>query len=180
MTVTGWAQRLRLAKPAVLALGSNLGDRVAILRGALDVLRHHPDIQIRAVSPFYQTPALKLTGISLTAPAYLNAVALVDTRLDPEGLLSAVGQVENEFGRVREERWGDRTLDIDIIDFDGHLSDDPHLTLPHPRAHERAFVLVPWNDIDPHATLVGVGSVAELMKRVSDPVTRFCDLGEPQ
>jgi 2-amino-4-hydroxy-6-hydroxymethyldihydropteridine diphosphokinase len=78
--------------------------------------------------------------------------------------------VEDRLGRERAGRWGDRTIDIDIVDYDGRVSDDPRVTLPHPRAHERAFVLVPWLDVDPEATLAGHGRVADLAARASDPV----------
>ena len=163
--------RMRVGVPAVLAFGSNLGDRAATIHSAVDALRAEPGIDVRAVSRLYETPALRPEGIEADAPAYLNAVALVRTLLEPLALLKAVNGVEDALGRVREERWGDRTVDIDIIDFDRIVSDDdPRIVLPHPRAHERAFVLVPWLELDPDAVLVGQGTVAELAARASDPV----------
>jgi 2-amino-4-hydroxy-6-hydroxymethyldihydropteridine diphosphokinase len=167
----GKPQRMRVGVPAVLALGSNLGDREATIRAAVEALRRQPGIDVRAVSRLYETPALKLDGVDEDAPAYLNAVALVSTLLDPLPLLHAVNEVEDSLGRVREERWGDRTIDIDIVDYDGMISDDdPRIVLPHPRAHERAFVLVPWLDVDPQAELTGHGRVRDLAARATDPV----------
>ena len=166
-------QRMRLGAPAVLALGSNLGDRAATIRAAIDALGANPGILVQAVSPLYETPAQQPDGGSADAPAYLNAVARIHTLLDPLGLLAAVNGVEADLGRVRAERWGDRTIDIDIVDYDGRVSDDPRVILPHPRAHERAFVLVPWLDLDAEAVLRGHGAVAALAEQASDPVTRY-------
>ncbi|MGH1525443.1 2-amino-4-hydroxy-6-hydroxymethyldihydropteridine diphosphokinase [Leifsonia sp. L25] len=169
-------ERLRVGVPAVLALGSNLGDRVATVREALRLLADDPGLRVEAVSRLYETPALKPEGIDEEAPAYLNAVALINTILDPLALLAAVNQVEDALGRVREERWGDRTIDIDIVDYQGIVADDdPRIVLPHPRAHERAFVLVPWLDVDPEAVLPGYGPVAALVTGTTDPVTLYED-----
>lgn len=163
--------RMRVGVPAVLAFGSNLGDRAATIHAAVDALRDEPGINVRLVSRLYETPALKPEGIDAQAPAYLNAVALVSTLLEPLALLGVVNAVEDRLGRVREEHWGDRTIDIDIVDFDGMVSaDDPRIVLPHPRAHERAFVLVPWLEVDPDAQLAGHGRVADLAARATDPV----------
>jgi 2-amino-4-hydroxy-6-hydroxymethyldihydropteridine diphosphokinase len=96
-------------------------------------------------------------------PDYLNAVLLIQTGLPPRDLLDAIHAIEAGFGRVRAERFGPRTLDIDIISYQGQVSDDPELTLPHPRAHERLFVLLPWSDLDPGAELPGHGPVAALL-----------------
>ncbi|MFP3466453.1 2-amino-4-hydroxy-6-hydroxymethyldihydropteridine diphosphokinase [Leifsonia sp. SIMBA_070] len=168
--------RMRVGVPAVLAFGSNLGDRAATIRAAVAALNEEPGIDVRAVSRLYETPALKPAGIDEEAPAYLNAVALVRTLLEPLGLLGVVNAVEDDLGRVREERWGDRTIDIDIVDFDGIMSDDdPRIVLPHPRVHERAFVLVPWLDVDPGARLAGRGAVADLAARATDPVQLWED-----
>ena len=167
-------ERLRVGAPAVLAFGSNLGDRVATIREAVRLLGEESGLRVEAVSRLYETPALKPEGIDEEAPAYLNAVALVHTILDPLALLSAVNRVEDVLGRVREERWGDRTIDIDIVDYQGIVADDdPRIVLPHPRAHERAFVLVPWLDVDPDAVLPGYGPVAALAARATDPVTLY-------
>jgi 2-amino-4-hydroxy-6-hydroxymethyldihydropteridine diphosphokinase len=162
---------MRVGVPAVLAFGSNLGDRAGTISAAFEALREEAGVEVQAVSRLYETPALKPDGIDHEAPAYLNAVALVRTLLDPLALLGVVNSVEDRLGRVREERWGDRTIDIDIVDYDGMVSDDdPRIVLPHPRAHERAFVLVPWLDVDPGARLASYGPVAELAARATDPV----------
>ncbi|MFK3669410.1 2-amino-4-hydroxy-6-hydroxymethyldihydropteridine diphosphokinase [Leifsonia aquatica] len=166
-------QRMHVGAPAVLAFGSNLGDRAATIRTALDALRAESGLRVEAVSRLYETPALKLDGIDAEAPAYLNAVARIDTVLDPLALLALVNRVEDALGRLRTERWGDRTIDIDIVDYDGIVSDDERVTLPHPRAHERAFVLVPWLDVDPEAVLAGYGRVADLAAQATDPVTPY-------
>ena len=166
-------QRMRIGHPVVLAFGANLGDRVANIRDAVEALRQTAGIRVETVSPLYETPALKPDGIDHEAPAYLNAVAIIDTILEPLALLRAVNAVEDGLGRERDERWGDRTIDIDIIDYDSVVSDDDRVTLPHPRAHERAFVLVPWLAIDPEARLTGRGRVADLVEATSDPVTRY-------
>ncbi|MGN6301548.1 MAG: 2-amino-4-hydroxy-6-hydroxymethyldihydropteridine diphosphokinase [Angustibacter sp.] len=143
------------ATPAVVALGANLGDREAALRGALDALDGTEGVAVDAVSP---VAATRPVGGS-DQPEYLNAVALVRTRLAPDELLTVLNRVEAQFGRVRLERWGPRTLDLDLISYGDVqtatevVSDDPHLTLPHPRAHERAFVLVPWSQVQPDALL---------------------------
>lgn len=173
-------ERLRVGAPAVLAFGSNLGDRAGTIREALRMLGDDAGIRLEAVSRLYETPALKPDGISGEAPAYLNAVARIHTILDPLALLAAVNQVEDALGRVREERWGDRTVDIDIVDFDGIVADDdPRIVLPHPRAHERAFVLVPWLDVDPGAVLPGFGPVAALAAEATDPVVPYVtDFGD--
>jgi 2-amino-4-hydroxy-6-hydroxymethyldihydropteridine diphosphokinase len=159
--------------PAVLALGSNLGDREAAIRGALADISAEPGIQVDAVSPLFETPALKADGVDASAPAYLNAVAIVQTMLKPHALLNALNAIEHQHGRVRVERWGDRTLDIDIIDFGGLELSDERLTLPHPRAWERGFVLAPWLALDPDAEIVGRGRVDALLAATSDTVWAY-------
>jgi len=158
------------AAEVVLALGSNLGDREGTLLDALDDLRALPGLELVRASALVETPALTLHGVDETAPAYLNAVALVRTSLAPHALLDALHGVESGHGRVRGERWGDRTLDIDIVAYGDRESRDERLTLPHPRAHERAFVLVPWLQVDPQAVLPGRGRVSDLLPATTDPV----------
>lgn len=136
---------------AVLSVGSNLGDRLGTLQGCVQAISGLPGTDVRAISPVYETAPVG----GPAQPDYLNAVLAVRTALDPRALLAATQGIEADFGRVRAERFGPRTLDIDIISYDGEVSDDPVLTLPHPRAHERAFVLVPWLAADPTATLAG-------------------------
>ncbi|MFC9397612.1 2-amino-4-hydroxy-6-hydroxymethyldihydropteridine diphosphokinase [Streptomyces sp. NPDC057027] len=160
---------------AVLALGANLGNRLENLQGAIDALGDTPGLRVKAVSPVYETAPW---GVEPgTQPSYLNAVALVRTTLPPSSLLERAHAVEEAFHRVREERWGARTIDVDIVAYADLVSDDPVLTLPHPRAHQRAFVLAPWNDVDPDAQLPGHGPVADLLASLGDEgVTPRADL----
>jgi dihydropteroate synthase len=143
---------------AVLAIGGNLGDRRGTLRAAVAEIARLPGTSISAVSPVYQTAPVG----GPEQPDYLNAVLLIQTTLPPRDLLAGLLAIEAAHGRVRDVRFGPRTLDIDLISYAGQVSDDPVLTLPHPRAHERAFVLAPWHDIDPDATLGG-RSVSDLL-----------------
>lgn len=149
----------------VLALGGNVGDAAATLRGALADLAATPGITVTGVSPLARTVA-----VGPEQDDFVNAVVAAVTTLSPRELLAATARVEDAHGRVRERRWGPRTLDIDIVTVDGVRSDDPVLTLPHPRAHERAFVLAPWARLDPAAVLPGPhgGPVAELAAAASD------------
>lgn len=147
---------------AVLALGSNLGNRLETMQGAVDALEDTPGLRVKAVSPVYETRPVGATD----QPDYLNAVVLIRTTLPPSSLLERAGAIEEAFQRVRAERWGPRTIDVDIVAYQGVMSHDPVLTLPHPRAHERAFVLVPWFDVDPEAELPGRGRVVDLLEGV--------------
>lgn len=151
---------------AVVALGSNLGDRSETLQGAIDALSALPLTAGVRVSRAFETVAVTASGVSEDAPRYLNAVALVRTRLAPTVLLRELHAIEAAHGRVRRERWGDRTLDLDLIAYGGVTSSDARLVLPHPRAAEREFVLAPWLDVDPDAYLPGVGRVTELLENV--------------
>jgi 2-amino-4-hydroxy-6-hydroxymethyldihydropteridine diphosphokinase len=151
---------------AVIALGSNLGDREATLERAVAALDGLPESSILAVSSWHGTVALTVEGLDPEKPAYLNGVALLHTRLDPYTLLDAMRASEVENGRDRSaqaERWGDRTLDLDLIAFDELEIDSPVLQIPHPRAHERDFVLAPWLEVQPDARLVTHGDVAALL-----------------
>ncbi|MEU1594155.1 2-amino-4-hydroxy-6-hydroxymethyldihydropteridine diphosphokinase [Streptomyces sp. NPDC005708] len=156
---------LQNPKRAVISLGSNLGNRLETLQGAIDALEDTPGVRVKAVSPVYETEPWGVAPGS--QPAYFNAVVVVKTTLPPSSLLERAHAVEEAFHRVRDERWGARTLDVDIIAYAEHVSDDPVLTLPHPRAHERAFVLAPWHDLDPGAQLPGRGPVADLLAFVT-------------
>ncbi|MFW3170183.1 2-amino-4-hydroxy-6-hydroxymethyldihydropteridine diphosphokinase [Geodermatophilus sp. CPCC 206100] len=147
---------------AVLSLGANLGDRAAALRGAITALS--ADGVLVARSTLYETPPWG----PVEQPPYLNAVVVVRGDRDAAGWLARAHELEEAAGRTREVRWGARTLDVDVVtvtEDDGRpvSSDDPALTLPHPRAHERAFVLVPWLSLDPAAELPGRGRVADLV-----------------
>jgi len=146
---------------AVIALGANLGDAISALQGAVDALVETPGITVLAASPVFETDPVG----GPDQPVYVNAVVLLDTSLEPVELLRRVNEIEEQWHRTREVRWGPRTLDIDIIDIDGFTSDSDHLTVPHPRAHLRGFVLVPWLAVDANATLGG-SSVAEVVRSV--------------
>lgn len=148
---------------AVLALGSNLGDREEIIRAGVRDIAALEGVELTAASGIVETPALKPDGVDTDAPAYLNAVVTVETTLDPHELLRALNGIERGHGRVRAERWGDRTLDIDIIEFGGLTLNSPDLTVPHPRAGIRAFVLAPWLQVQPEATLPALGRIDELL-----------------
>jgi 2-amino-4-hydroxy-6-hydroxymethyldihydropteridine diphosphokinase len=130
---------------AYLALGSNLGDRLAHLQAAVDGLADAPGIRVEALSRVYETAPV---GGPRQDP-YLNAVVAVDTGLDPYGLLELAQQLERDAQRVRGERFGPRTLDVDLLLYDDLGLDDPNLTLPHPRMWERGFVLAPLRDVAP-------------------------------
>ncbi|MFE1647034.1 2-amino-4-hydroxy-6-hydroxymethyldihydropteridine diphosphokinase [Microbacterium sp. P01] len=148
---------------AVVALGANLGDRAATLAAAADELRALPlTTEVRVSTPV-ESVAVKPEGPDASAPAYLNAVALVTTRLAPSVLLGFLHAIESSHGRERRERWGDRTLDLDLIAYADVRSTGPSLLLPHPRAGEREFVLVPWLELDPDAELPGRGRVDTLL-----------------
>jgi 2-amino-4-hydroxy-6-hydroxymethyldihydropteridine diphosphokinase len=146
---------------AVLSLGANLGDRAGALRAALTALK---DDGLVARSTLFET----LPWGPVEQPSYLNAIAVVRGDRDAAGWLARAHELEQAAGRTREVRFGPRTLDVDVVtvvEDDGTpvLSDDPALTLPHPRAHERAFVLVPWLTLEPGAVLAGYGRVADLV-----------------
>ncbi len=171
-------RRRRPAVPVVIALGANLGDRAAALASAVRGLRR-AGVRDLAVSPAYETDPVG----GPEQPAYLNAVVLGRTRLAPARLLGRLHRIEERHGRTREVRWGARTLDLDLVQYGspgepGEVrSDDPELTLPHPRAGERAFVLVPWLAADPDARLrIGDAAHAGAVAAVADLVAGL-DLG---
>lgn len=147
---------------AVLALGSNLGDREGALAEAVRRIADLPGVDLVAASTARESIALTPGGPDADAPAYLNSVVAIETVLSPEQLLEAVNAIEADLGRVRGERWADRTIDIDIIVFGTLEITDEHLTIPHPRAAERDFVLEPWLEIEPDAVMPGRGPVTEL------------------
>ncbi|WP_046468609.1 2-amino-4-hydroxy-6-hydroxymethyldihydropteridine diphosphokinase [Allosalinactinospora lopnorensis] len=155
----------------VLSLGSNLGERMDNLQGAVDALFDPHGLTLVALSPVYETAPVG----GPEQGSYLNAVVLADSALAPETLLERTQNVEEALHRVREERWGPRTLDVDIIAYGDEIRDDPALVLPHPRAHERAFVLRPWADVDSEAAIPGVGAVRTLIGDVADQKLRRRD-----
>lgn len=146
---------------AVIALGANLGDATSALQGAVDALVETAGITVVAASPVFETDPVG----GPDQPAYVNAVVLLETELEPLALLRRVNEIEEQWHRTREVHWGPRTLDLDIIDIAGFTSDSEQLTVPHPRARLRGFVLVPWLTADADATLGGV-AVAELVQSV--------------
>jgi 2-amino-4-hydroxy-6-hydroxymethyldihydropteridine diphosphokinase len=154
----------------VIAMGGNLGDRLENLQGGLDALFDTPGLTFIAVSPVFETVPVG----GPPQPAYLNAILIARTALPARAVLDRCHSVEAAFGRTRTQVWGPRTLDLDLIIYGDEVSDDPELTLPHPRAHERAFVLAPWHAADPQAYLPGRGRVADLLAATGmDGVTRL-------
>jgi 2-amino-4-hydroxy-6-hydroxymethyldihydropteridine diphosphokinase len=152
----------------VLALGSNLGERKPTMLEAVRRIADLPTTEVLAISQPIETVAVKPDGEDESAPRYLNAVLIMDTALAPETLLDQLNLIEADLGRIRGERWGDRTLDLDIVTMEGVVLDGARLTLPHPRAHERRFVLEPWLSIDPDAELPGEGRVDVLLERLGE------------
>jgi 2-amino-4-hydroxy-6-hydroxymethyldihydropteridine diphosphokinase len=170
-TLTG---DLRPIRTAVLALGSNLGDRLAALQGAVEALADTPGVNVVAVSSVYETTPVDAPADS---PAFLNAVLLVDTTLSSATLLDRALAVEAAFGRERTGQNEPRTLDVDLIVVGTRVVDQDQLVLPHPRAAERAFVLVPWYELDRQAELPGHGPVSALLSGLdTDGVVRRDDL----
>lgn len=158
----------QLTALVVLGLGANLGDRRATLRAAVAVLAAAERTELVAVSDLWRTAPVG----GPDQPDYLNAVAEVRTGLPPRELLTVCQAAEAAARRVREVHWGPRTLDVDIVSYEDVTSDDPALTLPHPRAHERAFVLAPWAQLDPDALLAAGG--------VTRPVRQWLELAADQ
>lgn len=156
-TMTGGMRPIR---QAVLSIGSNLGDRMDRLQGAVSALEDTPEVTVVAVSSVYETEPVDTPEGS---DPFLNAVILIDTTLTVHTLLDRALAIEDAFGRVRSERGAPRTLDVDIIVVGDRVANDDQLTLPHPRAHERAFVLQPWMEIDPEGEIPGQGFVADLV-----------------
>ncbi len=146
----------------VFALGSNLGDRRAHIEEAIQALRASAGIEIENVSALYETEPVG----GPEQDNYLNAVVTAESHLDPHELLRYAHDIENAHNRTREVRWGARTLDIDLIVVGDQVIDDETLTLPHPRAYERAFVLVPWSTIDPDCQIPGHGTVSECLSQL--------------
>ncbi len=142
---------------AVISLGANIGDPKANLDLALGLLREATEVI--AVSSYLQT---KPVG-GPEQPDYLNAVAIVESELPAKDLLAVLNGIEAAMGRTREIHWGPRVIDLDLIQYGGLLVNDEKLTLPHPRAHERRFVLAPWFEIEPEAILLTHGRISDLL-----------------
>ena len=171
-TLTG---EMRPIRRAVLALGSNLGERLASLQGAVNAIADTPDVWVTGISPVYETePVDSPAG----AKTFLNAVVLIDTTLAANRLLDRALAIEDAFGRERgQEVNAPRTLDVDLIVVGDRRANDDFLQLPHPRARERAFVLQPWFDLEPDATVPDAGSVAELLEQTdTSGISRRDDL----
>lgn len=151
---------------AVVAMGANLGDRAETIGAALDRLGSTDGVTVVVVSTLVETVAIRPDGPDDSHPDYLNGVAIVDTTLSAPALLAVLHDIEDDYGRTRTERWGDRTLDLDLIVF-GDLVEESNLVVPHPRAHERSFVLGPWLEIDPDGAIPGRGAVRDLLAAVS-------------
>lgn len=161
-TMTGGMRPIR---QAVLAFGSNLGDRLNRLQSGVAALEDTPEVTIVAISSVYETDPV---GAPSGSGKFLNAVVLIDTTLTVHTLLDRALAIEDAFGRERGEANAPRTLDVDLVVVGDRVCEDESLTLPHPRAHERAFVLAPWLEIDPEGEIPGKGFVADLIGGV-DP-----------
>lgn len=166
---------MRPIRRCVISMGSNVGDRLQKLQGGLDSLADTPEVWVTEISPVYETEPVDAPEGSET---FLNVVVLVDTTLPAHMLLDRALAIESAFGRQRGTMVNaPRSLDVDLIVVGDRRADDEALTLPHPRAHERAFVLAPWVDVEPHAELPGVGPVSELLEKVGRAgVTRRDDV----
>ena len=171
-TLTGEMHPIRRS---VLAIGSNLGDRLGSLQGAVNSLADTPEVWLTAVSPVYETEPVDAPEGSKT---FLNAVILIDTTLSARTLLDRALAIEDAFGRERTGVRGEpRTLDVDLIVVGDRRANDDDLVLPHPQAHERAFVLAPWHDVEPDAEIPDFGTVAKLLEQVGDKgITKREDL----
>lgn len=153
------------AVPCAIALGSNLGDSQHILQAALVALHDPPTVDLVAQSSLYQTVA-----IGPAQPDILNACALINTELPPQHLLKRLLQIEQDFGRVRRQRWGPRTLDLDLIFYGQVCLSEPNLHIPHPRLRERAFVLIPLDEIAPDWLDPVSGQPVKCLCNAVDPV----------
>ena len=151
-------------KSAIIALGSNLQNPARQIRAALVAIAAHPQIELERTSSFYITEPVGYDD----QPDFVNAVCAVSTDLSGVDLLAALNQIEADFGRERTFRNAPRTLDLDIIDYNHQSSDNPHLTLPHPRAHERSFVMKPLAEILPHFEVGQYGNAADIAAQLAD------------
>jgi 2-amino-4-hydroxy-6-hydroxymethyldihydropteridine diphosphokinase len=155
---------------AVLALGSNLGNRRNWLIKALSLISTTQEIYLTDISPIVESKALTLAGVNSSKPKFLNCVAEIETSLEPEELLKAMQTIEVQLGRERKERWGDRNIDIDIITFGTTYYRSPDLVIPHPETKYRSFVIVPWYLMNQKAELPGFGKIEKLAEVFVDQV----------
>ncbi|MFN2469203.1 MAG: 2-amino-4-hydroxy-6-hydroxymethyldihydropteridine diphosphokinase [Gaiellaceae bacterium] len=148
---------------AFVGLGSNLGERESTLRRALELLSCRDGVAVAAVSSFRETDPVG----HVDQPRFVNAVAMLETELSPRGLLACLLAVERELGRTRDgPRFGPRTLDLDLLLYGGEIVDEPGLRVPHPRLHERRFVLEPLAELDPDLVVPRRGRVSDLLARL--------------
>ncbi|MEO7121812.1 MAG: 2-amino-4-hydroxy-6-hydroxymethyldihydropteridine diphosphokinase [Lacisediminihabitans sp.] len=159
----------------VVAFGSNQGDREETLRAAVREISALEGVAVTTVSGLVESHAVKLAGVDENAPSYVNGVLVATTSLGLDDFLTELQRIELEHGRVRLERWGDRTLDLDIVaafaaDGTAIQESTERLTVPHPRAWERAFVLAPWAQVDAQAEIAGHGRVADLLAPIASAV----------
>ncbi len=145
---------------AVISLGANIGDPKAQMDIAVALLREA--LEVTAISEYFSTKPVS----NIEQPDYLNAICIAESELPALDLLAVLHGIEKTLGRERLERWGPRTIDLDLIQFGSLLSSADELTLPHPRAHERRFVLEPWHSIDPEAILLTHGKISELLEQL--------------
>ena len=154
------------ASVVFVGLGSNLGDSAAILHDAIAALGRLPATRVLACSRLYRTPAWGVTA----QPDFLNAVAMLSTALQPQALLAALLAIERDAGRIRlvdgSDRWGPRTLDLDLLLYGDRCVDEPGLRVPHPHLHERAFALLPLLEIAPYAVIPGIGPARDVAAKL--------------
>lgn len=153
-----------------LAFGSNLGEREQTINSAISQLANHKKLKLVAASKLYESVALTPDGEDPNQPQYLNAVAIFETSLSAKKLHKICQSVENSHGRIRLARWAPRTLDIDIISYGSEFIGTKKLIVPHPRAHERNFVLAPWLEIEPAAVIPGRGPISQLLESLGGKI----------
>ena len=153
---------------AYVGLGANLGTREDTIRHAVDLLGAHPGVDLVAVSTLRETEPWG----PVEQPPFLNGAAAIETSLEPRPLLGVLLDVERRLGRVRDERWGPRTIDLDLLLYGDAVVDEPGLTVPHPRLCERAFALEPLLELDPDLVVPGQGSAAVLLASLGRPDAR--------
>jgi 2-amino-4-hydroxy-6-hydroxymethyldihydropteridine diphosphokinase len=162
-------------RKVVYSIGSNLGDRLGNVQGAVDALSDTPDVILVDVSSVYETEPV---GVPADSPQFLNIVVIAETTLEPRTLVERAFAIEDAYGRTRDSgRYGPRTLDVDLIMVGNAIVDQEDLRLPHPLAHQRAFVLVPWYEVDPTAEITGRGAIGDLLSQAdASGVVRRDDL----
>ena len=162
-------QSLKNSKIVAIALGSNLGDSQQTLESALKIIAERKEITLKSCSSWYQT-----APIGPSQPDYLNGCAILETTLKPHILLKTLLNIEYEFGRVRQERWGPRTLDLDLILYEDLILDSPDLIIPHPRMTQRAFVLAPLAEIAPNMIEPKSGlTISQLLEKVDQTGIKY-------